>query len=133
MNATATAQKTFTKCAKCNGRGHLLAYSGIAGGVCFDCKGMKGRWETAAQIKARRDRAAAATGRARAQMERNLDAMAATHAVWEQRADLVAEVFGGITEAAMVSICANDELWCDDMMWRVAVANVRANMQAMGL
>jgi DnaJ-class molecular chaperone len=27
------------ECAKCNGKGEIRAFSGIAGGVCFDCNG----------------------------------------------------------------------------------------------
>lgn len=27
------------KCPKCNGRGYLSCYAGIANGVCFSCKG----------------------------------------------------------------------------------------------
>lgn len=27
------------ECAKCNGRGEIKAFSGIAGGVCFTCNG----------------------------------------------------------------------------------------------
>lgn len=33
------AEMIKCECAKCNGKGEIKAFSGIAGGICFDCNG----------------------------------------------------------------------------------------------
>lgn len=127
MNATIT-----TKCAKCNGRGHILAFSGIAGGICFDCKGAGQFVETVATVERRKARAAAAARREVARREAYLDSVAHIHAVWEQRADLIVDRFAEITPAAITHIASRDELWESDMLWIQTVDSVRGNLSAVG-
>lgn len=31
--------KKWTMCKKCNGKGHIMGYAHISGGVCFSCMG----------------------------------------------------------------------------------------------
>lgn len=70
--------------------------------------------------------------KARAQAERNLDEMAPLHAVWEQRGDLIADMYPEIHESAMVAIAATEEFWQEDARWRQAVTNCRRNANATG-
>lgn len=122
--------KVFTKCGRCNGRGHMMAYQNVAGGICFECKGTKGIWETKEAIARRAAAAKRAQANAQAKMQVNLDKMAPIHAVWEQRADLVVDLFEDIPGGALTSICATEEFWGDGMLWREAVANIRGNFFA---
>lgn len=132
MTATKTAEKIFTKCHRCAGRGHFTCWQNIAGGACFACAGAGGVWETRAVVKARHAKIEAEKVTARAQMERNLDEMAPLHAIWDTRADLVVDRFEDIHPGALVSVVAREELWESDALWMQSVDSIRRNAGATG-
>lgn len=116
MNATIT-----TKCIKCNGKGHIMTFQNIAGGICFDCKGAGSFTETVEKIQLRKARIATDKRRAQAQREANMDRMAPLHAVWEQRADLIADRYPEIHPEAMIVAASSEDLWQEDAQWMAFV------------
>lgn len=121
-----TEKLIWKECLRCTGKGHIRGFEAVAGGVCFQCGGTRGRNVTVAA--ANRATKARAARIAKADAAR-LEAAAQWRA--EVAAMTMAEKIEWIENCTVVGPDGMTEIWADDTRTdfvRVTVAEAAARL-----